>query len=204
MFTGIIEATAEVATVDRRDADIRITLAIEGTGFTDLTPGKSIAINGVCLTVVAIEDARRLSFDISGETLACTTFSSLQRHQRVNLERALALSSRLDGHLVSGHIDGIAEIRAISDQGDCRRLRVRPPAGLLQYIVRKGSVCIDGVSLTVNEVGGDHFDMNIIPHTLRNTIISEYQPGGRVNVEVDLIARYLQGLLRGRQTENQG
>jgi len=201
MFTGIIEATAEVATVDRRDGDIRAILGIEGTGFTDLSPGNSIAVNGVCLTVVAIEDGRRLSFDISGETLSCTTFSSLQRHQRVNLERALALSSRLDGHLVSGHIDGIAEIRAISDKDGCRRLRMRPPAGLLPYIVRKGSVCIDGVSLTVNEVGGDYFDINIIPHTLRNTIISEYQPGGRVNIEVDLIARYLQGLLQGRQTE---
>ena len=195
MFTGIIEAMGEVMAVDDHDVDVRATIRADGLDFTGMKSGNSIAVNGVCLTVVNISNDHCFSADISGETLSCATFGTLHRHQRVNLERALASPFRLDGHFVSGHVDGIGEIKGIRDEGRSLRIQMELPSGLSKYIARKGSICVDGVSLTVNDRSDSGCESNIIPHTLEKTIISEYEIGTRVNIEVDLIARYLEGLI---------
>jgi len=151
-----------------------------------------VCVQGACLTVVA-KRGRRLAFDVSRETLRCTT--ALERPGRVNLERSLRLGDSLGGHLVTGHVDGIGEVVAFDAVGASKRLRVRVPRGLGKFVARKGSLCVDGVSLTVNRVDGSVVEINLIPHTLEATTLSRLAPGARVNLEIDLVARYIERML---------
>ncbi|MCG6869557.1 MAG: riboflavin synthase [Gammaproteobacteria bacterium] len=200
MFTGIIEAVGRIGAVEPKSEDTRV--RVEG-GKLDLSGaslGDSIAVNGVCLTVTSM-DAGGFWVDVSGETLSKTTFGGLRTGSAVNLEQALTPQSRLGGHLVSGHVDGIGHVTSRQPDGRSVRFTITVPDALAHYIATKGSVCLDGVSLTVNRVEGNAFDVNIIPHTLEETTLQDYQPGTRVNVEVDLLARYLERLLsRGSNT----
>lgn len=198
MFTGIIQSVGEVRRLEPRGGDVRITIGTGQLPLSQAALGDSIAVNGVCLTAVTLAvDA--FAADVSRETLALTTLGDLTPGSPVNLEPALTLATPLGGHLVSGHVDGVG--RVLERQEDARswRLRIAAPAGLARYIAHKGSICVDGVSLTVNAVDGACFELNIVPHTLAQTIIARYQAGTRVNLEVDLIARYLERLLLGEQ-----
>jgi riboflavin synthase len=160
--------------------------------------GDSIAVNGVCLTAVELP-GDGFSADVSNETLALTTLGNLKVGSRVNLEKALTLSDRLGGHLVSGHVDGIGTVLERSPDARSERFVIEAPDVLARYIAQKGSVCVDGTSLTVNKVDGARFELNIVPHTLQETIIGDYVPGSEVNLEVDLIARYLERLMLGER-----
>ena len=204
MFTGIIQAIGQIRRLEPRGGDVRLAV---GTGRLELggvNLGDSIAVNGVCLTAVALSGAE-FSADVSRETLSLTTLGGLKPGSPVNLEKALTLATPLGGHLVSGHVDGMGEILERHDDGRSWRLRIAAPAELAKYIAHKGSICVDGTSLTVNAVDGREFELNIVPHTLVETIIGGYGPGTRVNLEVDLIARYLERLLLGdRAAEPQG
>lgn len=196
MFTGIIEAVGKIASLEVRGGDARLCLHTGTLDMADVRHGDSIAVNGVCLTVV---EFRPSSFctDVSGETLACTTLGGLHPGDAVNLEKALLASSRLGGHLVSGHVDGIGIVQEFESQARSVRVRIQAPVELARYIAVKGSVCMDGVSLTVNRIDGTVFDVNIVPHTGEATTLGAYSAGRRVNLEVDLIARYLERLVRG-------
>jgi len=194
MFTGIIQAVGQIASVASRAEDIRLTVVSDSLDFSDVSPGDSITVNGVCLTVVKLLD-KGFETDVSAETLSCTTIRDLAAGNSVNLEKALLPTTRMGGHLVSGHVDGIATVTSCRDEGESRRLDLAVPATLQRYIAAKGSVCIDGVSLTVNTVSDKTFSVNIIPHTRQQTIIDHYNPGSHVNIEVDIIARYLERLL---------
>jgi len=196
MFTGIIEAIGEVRRLERRGGDVRLHLGTGKLELRDVRAGDSIATSGVCLTVVEF-GADWFAADVSLETLGLTTLGALATGARVNLERAMAVGDRLGGHIVSGHVDGVGEILSLAPDGRSTRYRLRAPAALARYIAHKGSVCVDGVSLTVNAVDGAEFDLNIIPVTARETIFGDYGPGTRVNLEVDVIARYLERLLQG-------
>ena len=194
MFTGIIEAVGTITALEARGGDVR--LAIDG-GELDLSNaaiGDSIAVNGCCLTAVRL-DGSVFAADVSRESLGLTTLGSLQRGSRVNLERALTLSKPLGGHLVTGHVDGIGTVESRADDGRSVRFRLRAPDGLARYLARKGSICVDGVSLTVNEVDGAAFGVNIVPHTLEATVFGGYREGAKVNLEVDIVARYLERLV---------
>lgn len=177
---------------------MRIFFSCGDLDMAGLNKGDSIAVNGVCLTVTAINDGK-IAADVSGETLACTAFSDIRRGHRINIEKALLPVTPLSGHFVSGHVDGVGIINALTDDGRSVRMRVSAPQDLGKYIATKGSVCVDGVSLTVNHIAGAEFDVNIIPHTRAATIIGEYTIGRRVNIEVDIIARYLERLLNAGQ-----
>ncbi|HBD12886.1 MAG TPA: riboflavin synthase [Porticoccaceae bacterium] len=196
MFTGIIEAVGKVSAVEPRGDDLRLTLMTGSLDLTGVALGDSIAVNGVCLTVV-----ERLSdgfvADVSVETLDNTTIRRWQPGTPVNCERALTPSSRLGGHLVSGHVDGVGEVTERHPDARSERFTIRAPAALARYIAHKGSITVDGTSLTVNRVSGRNFELNIVPHTLEHTIFSEYKAGDTVNLEVDVIARYLERLLLG-------
>ncbi len=196
MFTGIIKAVGEVGQVVRTGGDVRLTIHAQTLPWSDYLIGESIAVNGVCLTAVAIA-ADGFSTDVSSETLAVTALKGLARGARVNLEPSLELGERLGGHLVSGHIDCIGIIRGRDTDARSVRLEIEVPADYRRYIAKKGSICIDGVSLTVNVVSASTFAVNIIPHTAEVTIIGDYKIGSRVNVEVDLLARYLERLMAG-------
>lgn len=196
MFTGIIQAVGRVAALERRGGDLR--LRIGGLPLADGRLGESIAVSGVCLTAVAFTDEGFVA-DVSGETLACTTLGGWGIGERVNLERALALGERLGGHIVSGHVDGVGEVVARRADARSQRFTLRAPAALARYIAAKGSITLDGVSLTVNAVQGPQFEVNIVPHTLTHTSLDAWQPGRRVNIEVDVLARYLERLM-GRDT----
>lgn len=191
MFTGIIEAMGRVV----EPPPGRLTLDAGALDLAGLKFGESICINGACLTVVAREGAH-LGFDVSAETLACTTLGRLQAGDVVNLERALRAGDRLGGHLVSGHVDGCGHIVSIRQDGNAARFDIEAPAELARYLCRKGSVAVDGVSLTVNEVSGRIFSVCIIPHTLAQTRLGAYRAGDAVNLEVDQIARYAGRLLQ--------
>jgi riboflavin synthase len=196
MFTGIIQSVGQIRRLEPRGGDVRIGIAIGKLPMTDVALGDSIAVNGVCLTAVALApDA--FSADVSRETLSLTTLGDLVPGSPVNLEKALTLSTPLGGHLVSGHVDGVGRVLERREDARSWRLRIEAPAELARYIAHKGSICVDGVSLTVNAVDGACFDLNIVPHTLDETIIVHYQAGTRVNLEADLIARYLERLLLG-------
>jgi riboflavin synthase len=196
MFTGIIQSVGQIRRLEPRGGDVRIGIAIGKLPMTDVALGDSIAVNGVCLTAVSLApDA--FSADVSRETLSLTTLGDLVPGSPVNLEKALTLSTPLGGHLVSGHVDGVGRVLERREDARSWRLRIEAPAELARYIAHKGSICVDGVSLTVNAVDGACFDLNIVPHTLDETIIVHYQAGTRVNLEVDLIARYLERLLLG-------
>ena len=190
MFSGII---ADVGTIERaedRQGGLRLTVATQQLGMDDVQLGDSIAVNGVCLTVVELS-GNNFVVDVSRETLDCTIGLDRQG-AHVNLEKALRLSDRLGGHLVSGHVDGVGEVVSFDDIGESWRLVVRAPQALAKYIAMKGSITINGVSLTVNRVDGTEFEVNLIPHTLEVTTLSELKSGTRVNLEIDLIARYVE------------
>ncbi len=196
MFTGIIQAVGEVAALEPQGGDLRLRVRAEGLDLGRIAPGDSIAVNGVCLTATALPGDGFWA-DVSGETLACTTFAALRVGAAVNLEPALTPSTPLGGHLVSGHVDGVGELLARRPEGRSIRFQVRVPRDLARYIAAKGSICLEGVSLTVNSIKGTDFDLNIVPHTLEKTTLGALVPGSRMNLEVDLIARYLERLLLG-------
>jgi riboflavin synthase len=197
VFTGIVQAIGTVAALERSGVDGRLRVHCGSLDVSDLHEGDSVCVNGVCLTAMEMGDAA-FSADVSAETLMRTTLGALAAGSRVNLEKSLLPTTRLGGHLVSGHVDGVGKITEFSSAGRSQNLRVEVPAELMRYIVPKGSVCVDGVSLTVNEADGREFSVNLIPHTLEATICSAYEAGTAVNIEVDIIARYLEGLLRDR------
>lgn len=203
MFTGIIEATGEISRIEPKGGDTRLYIRTGKLDLGDVKLGDSIAVNGVCLTAVDLPGDGFWA-DVSQETLAKTTLAECRVGQRVNLEKALTPSTRLGGHLVSGHVDGIGEIMSRKPVVRSVQFAVRVPDALARYIAHKGSVCVDGISLTVNAVDGAVFELNIVPHTLRETIMDDYQPGTRVNIEVDLIARYLERLLLGEAAARPG
>ena len=196
MFTGIVQAVGAIAKLETRGGDARLNVAVGELSLADVAVGDSIAVNGVCLTVIT-RAGDSFCADVSSETLARTSLGRLRAGSRVNLEKALAVGDRLGGHLVSGHVDGLATVLARQSDARSVRFRFAVPAGLAKYVAAKGSVCLDGVSLTVNGVAGNEFDVNIVPHTLSATTLGEWQAGGEVNLEVDLIARYLERLVLG-------
>lgn len=203
MFTGIIQAVGRVGAIEPKGGDQRIVIETGHLSKQDLAPGDSIAVNGVCLTAVDLGTAR-FAADVSRETLSRTTLGGLHAGDRVNLELALTPTSRLGGHIVSGHVDGVGRVSERRDDARSVRFRISNPPELANYIAEKGSICVDGVSLTVNAVGADWFDVNIVPHTLAATTCSEYAAGTRVNLEVDVLARYLERLLCGATVPGQG
>jgi len=194
MFTGIIQSIGKIISITPGSVDTRLSIGVGSMPFGDVEMGESISINGACMTVVAF-DKNSFSADVSRESLAMTTLGRLKTGSAVNLERAMRLSDRLGGHLVSGHVDGVGQISQRVTEGQSVRFGIRVPDELSKYIAHKGSVCIDGVSLTVNEVNKNEFSLQIIPHTLQETIFSDYRVGDDVNIEVDIIARYLERLL---------
>lgn len=194
MFTGIIQAVGSIAAVQQQGGDARMRIAVGVLPMDSVQQGDSIAVNGVCLTVVQLE-SDGFTADVSGETLACTTLGTLCPGNRVNLEKALTLSTPLGGHLVSGHVDGVAEIQQRTQDARSVRFRLKLPATLARYLAPKGSVCLDGVSLTVNSAHHDEFEINLVPHTLMATTLNDWSVGRQVNVEVDLVARYLERLV---------
>lgn len=199
MFTGIVQAIGIISAVDAQGDDLRLRVDAGSLDLHDTNIGDSISVSGVCLTVVNVA-VNGFAADVSRETLACTTFADLRPGQRVNLEKALTPTSRLGGHLVSGHVDGVGKVLERRAEARSVRFRIQTPVSLLRYIAAKGSVCVDGASLTVNAVEGSEFELNIVPHTLRATTLDEWQAGRRVNIEVDLIARYLERLLLARES----
>lgn len=198
MFTGIIEAVGQLAAIENKGADRRLTIATGKLDLTDVKLGDSIAVNGVCLTAVQLPGHGFVA-DVSAESLARTTLGALQVGAAVNLERALTPTTRLGGHLVSGHVDGVGEVVTVVPDGRSLRVSIAAPAPLARYIAEKGSICVDGISLTVNAVQGARFELNIVPHTAQETTIGQYRAGTRVNLEVDIIARYLERLLLGEK-----
>lgn len=196
MFTGIIEAVGRIAAIDNKGADRRLSITTGKLDLTEVKLGDSIAVNGVCLTAVQLPGDGFVA-DVSGETLARTTLANLKAGAVVNLERALTPTTRLGGHLVSGHVDGVGEVVSVVAEGRSLRISIAAPAPLARYIAEKGSICVDGVSLTVNAVQGARFELTIVPHTAQETTIADYRAGTRVNLEVDIIARYLERLLLG-------
>ena len=194
MFSGIVAAVGRIASAVPLGDGMRLRIEAPGFGLDDVAIGDSIAIQGVCHTVVA-KSAAAFDVDSSHATLAVT--AGLEAGREVNLEKSLRLSDRLGGHLVSGHVDGVGEVAAFDDLGGSARLVVKAPAALARYIARKGSVTVDGVSLTVNDVGDASFEVNVIPHTRAVTTLRNLRRGARVNIEVDMIARYAERLLAG-------
>lgn len=196
MFTGIIESIGTIRDMQPKGGDLRLTIATGKLDMGDVALGDSIAVNGVCLTAIAFDNSS-FSADVSRETLSLTSLGNLNRGSKVNLEKALTLQTRLGGHLVSGHVDGLGEIISRHDDARSVRFSIRAPDSLAKYISAKGSITVDGTSLTVNKVDGSTFELNIVPHTLEETIIADYRSGTKVNLEVDVIARYLERLLLG-------
>ncbi|MEK0266971.1 riboflavin synthase [Stenotrophomonas rhizophila] len=194
MFTGIIEGVGRLAARDTLGGDVRFTFDVGTLPFENVQMGESIAINGVCLTVIAY-DATRFQADASTETLGLTTLGQLADGAVINLERAMRPTDRLGGHLVSGHVDGLGQVLSVHDDARAQRWRFAAPAALLRYIARKGSICVDGVSLTVNEVDEQGFEVALIPHTVANTAFAATAVGSAVNLEIDLVARYVERLL---------
>lgn len=197
MFSGIVQTVGSVARMEAAGADRRFAFDAPDLGLGDITGGASICVNGVCLTVVAA-GKRTFDADVSAETLKCTTLGRLAAGSPVNLEKSLAVGDRLCGHFVSGHVDGTGRIALLEPDGRSVRVDIETPAGLARYWARKGSVCVDGTSLTINEAVGNRISINIIPATLERTIFPTYRPGTEVNLEVDLIARYLEKLLESQ------
>ncbi|MCF6236683.1 MAG: riboflavin synthase [Gammaproteobacteria bacterium] len=198
MFTGIIQAVGKITSIEKTPNSQRLTVNTGNLDLTNTQLGDSIAVNGVCLTAVVLTE-QSFSADVSNETIACTTLSVLSQGSPVNLEKALTPTTHLGGHLVSGHVDGIGTITARCQDGQSVRFTIKAPAELAKYIATKGSICIDGISLTVNTVNGAEFELNIVPHTLQETIIGHHKIGTAVNLEVDLIARYLERLILGEK-----
>lgn len=194
MFSGIVQDVGRVARCEPRGGDLRLVIECRQLDLSALRIGDSVCVQGCCLTAVELS-GKGFAADVSRETLALTTLGELGPGAPVNLEPALRAGEPLGGHLVSGHIDGVAQITAVSSDARSRRLAIELPAALARYLVPKGSVSVDGVSLTVNEVAGVRFGVNIIPHTQSNTTLGQLNVGARVNLEVDQVARYLEKLL---------
>ena len=196
MFTGIILAVGKISAIEKKTGDCLLTIATGKLPLDDVALGDSIAVNGVCLTAVEL-GSQFFSADVSNETLSRTTLNDATVGMPVNLELALTPSTRLGGHIVSGHVDGIAVITKKQADGRSVRFTFKAPDALAKYIAEKGSVCINGISLTVNEVDGAEFGVNIVPHTLHETTLGEARVGTKVNLEVDLLARYIERLMKG-------
>ncbi|MFW2372104.1 MAG: riboflavin synthase [Gammaproteobacteria bacterium] len=203
MFTGIIESLGSIESIEDRGGDARFWINTGKLDMSDVQHGDSIAMNGVCLTAIELRPDAYCA-DVSGETLSLTSLKLLKKGSAVNLEKALTLSTRLGGHLVSGHVDGIGKVVDRYDDARSVRFVIEAPKGLAKYIAMKGSISVDGVSLTVNKVDGAQFELNIVPHTLQETIMNDYYPGRIVNLEVDLIARYLERLVLGDDAATPG
>lgn len=197
MFTGLIQGVGRLRALEPRGGDVRIHIDTGTLPFADVAMGESIAVNGVCLTVVAF-DAQSFAADASTETLALTTLGQLREGQPLNLERALQAQDRLGGHLVSGHVDGVGRVLDVHEDARAQRWRFSLPRALAKYVAKKGSVCVDGVSLTVNGVDAESFDVALIPHTVSHTAFAETRVGDPVNLEIDLVARYVERLLQER------
>jgi riboflavin synthase len=200
MFTGIIQATGKITSITPSGDDVKLQIEVGELDMSDVKTGDSIAVNGVCLTAIKF-DASSFEAHVSKETLNCTV--GLDSPKIINLEKALQLSDRLGGHLVSGHVDGVGQVVRFESVGDCWLLMVRAPHSISRYIAIKGSIAIDGVSLTVNNIEKDVFSMNLIPHTLEKTSLQYLGVGSRVNLEVDLIARYVERMTQwGKESES--
>lgn len=198
MFTGIVQAVGRIVVIEALGGDARLRIAVSDLGLEHAGLGDSIAVNGVCLTVVDVTQTE-FAADVSQETLSLTTLGGLREASRVNLEPALTLATPLGGHLVSGHVDGVGQLLSLEPDARSTRMGFTVPEPLARYVAKKGSITIDGTSLTVNDVAGTHFSVNIVPHTLERTIMGEYVVNTRVNIEVDLVARYLERLLQKDQ-----
>lgn len=194
MFTGIIQARGQIAALQQIGGDVRLRVQSDALPWASYAIGDSISVNGVCLTAVHLYHDG-CDMDVSNETLAVTALKSLTTGSPINLEPALAVGDRLGGHLVSGHVDCLGEVIELTADARSWRLRIQIPETYARYVAKKGSICVDGVSLTINDVSGAQFDLNIIPHTAENTIIDGYSVGTQVNIEVDLLARYIERLL---------
>ncbi len=198
MFTGIIEAVGSITAAEQKSGDLKLTISTGKLDMSDVQLGDSIAVNGVCLTAVEF-DTNYFVADVSNETIEYSATGKLQQGSEVNLEKALTPTTRLGGHLVSGHVDGVGKVLSRDDDARSVRFVIKAPDELAKYIAHKGSITVDGISLTVNKVSGAEFELNIVPHTMQETIIRNYQPGTEVNLEVDLIARYLERLVLGEK-----
>ena len=194
MFTGIIMATGQIVSTAERGGDLELTIETPGLDLERTAVGDSISVQGVCLTVTRLDGAHFCA-DVSRETLIKTTLGSLKQGSRVNLEPSLRAGDPLGGHLVSGHVDAVGRLASVAQEARSHRLQFELPETLMRFVASKGSICIDGVSLTVNEVEGPRFGVNIIPHTFQVTTLGELVPGSQVNVEIDVIARYIERLL---------
>jgi len=201
MFTGIIESLGKIESIEDKGGDARFWIQTGKMNMSDVQLGDSIAMNGVCLTAIELR-ADAYCADVSGETLSLTSLKQLKEGSTVNLEKALTLQTRLGGHMVSGHVDGLGVVIDRYDDGRSVRFVIESPKSLAKYIAMKGSITVDGVSLTVNKVDGCQFELNIVPHTLQETIMGGYQSGSEVNLEVDLVARYLERLVMGDSAAN--
>jgi riboflavin synthase len=198
MFTGIIQTVGRVARLEPRGGDVRLHVDSADLDLDDVQLGDSIAVSGVCLTAISLAE-RGFAADVSNETLSLTTLGQLKPGDPVNLEKALRLADRLGGHLVSGHVDGVGKVVSITPDARSQRWTFEVPADLARYIAAKGSICIDGTSLTVNEVSGTRFGVNLIPHTVAHTAFHARHAGDAVNIEVDVIARYVERLIGSGQ-----
>ena len=196
MFTGLVQAVGRLRDAQPRGGDFRLRIDVGALPMDDVQLGESIAVSGVCLTVVEF-DSHSFAADVSNETLSLTTLGALAMGAPVNLERALLPTARLGGHLVAGHVDGIGHVAKTWNDGRSQRWRFNAPVGLLRYIANKGSICVDGVSLTVNHADDTGFEVNLVPHTIEHTAFASTPAGSPVNLEVDLIARYVERLTTG-------
>ena len=194
MFTGIIQAKGSIHEVHPSEKGAVLVINSDGLDLTDSNVGDSIAVNGVCLTATKLKE-NFFTADVSQETLNCTTFSELTKGQHVNLEKSLRLNQGIDGHLVSGHVDGVGKVCSVYSEGESTRLKIKVMTDLMKYIAKKGSICINGVSLTVNSVIGNIFDVNIVPHTLSATTLGDLNEKSKVNLEIDIIARHVEQLI---------
>ena len=202
MFTGIISAIGDIADLEQRGGDVRLTIRTGNLSLADVQLGDSIACNGACLTAVELTGEGFIA-DVSVETLNLTTIGNWKTGSRINLEKAMQASDRFGGHIVSGHVDGIGEVVSLEEDARSWRFRIRAPRDLAKYIAHKGSITLDGTSLTINKVEGSEFELNIVPHTMTHTVMGDYQVGTQVNLEVDLVARYLERLLLGNKAADQ-
>jgi riboflavin synthase len=203
MFTGIIQSVGKIAALDTREGDARARISCGKLDMSEVNTGDSIAVSGVCLTVVE-HSAAGFTADVSGETLSRTTLGRLHTGDAVNLEKALTLSTPLGGHLVSGHVDGVGVVVNRREAARSVQFRIKAPEALAKYIAEKGSVCVDGVSLTVNAIHGAEFEVNIVPHTLAETTLGAIKEDSEVNLEVDVVARYLERLMLGKLAAQSG
>ena len=194
MFTGIIQSKGSIKEIFSSSDGARLKINTHALDLSDTNVGDSIAVDGVCLTVTELTESS-FTADVSNETLTCTTFSALKQGKNVNLERSLRVNQGIDGHLVSGHVDGIGAVNSIEKDGDSVRIKIEVQGDIIKYIAKKGSICINGVSLTVNSVENNFFDVNIVPHTLSASTLGDLSLQSNVNIEIDQIARYVERLL---------